>query len=68
MDRLLQMILNRFLGQLINKGINAGITHVANKGKAPEEMTPQDREQANFARKAGRRARQAASIARKLMR
>ena len=68
MDRLIQMILNRFLGQLINKGINAGITHVASKGKAHEAMTREEREQAKFARQAGRRVSQAAKIARKLMR
>ncbi len=68
MDRLIQMILNRFLGQLINKGINAGITHVVSKGKAPEDMTQDEHDQAKFARQAGRRASQAARIARKLMR
>lgn len=68
MDRLIQMILNRFLGQLINKGINAGITHVANKGKSPEDMTPEARKQAQEARKSAQRAKQAASIARKFMR
>ncbi len=64
MDRLLQMILNRALGQLINKGI----THVANKGKTPAEMTQSERQEARGARKAGQRVRQAADIARKLMR
>ena len=68
MDRLIQMILNRVMGQLINRGISAGINHVAGKGKAPDEMTPEDRKTAQVARKAGQRAKQAANIAKRLMR
>ena len=64
MDRLLAMILNRLMGQLIRKGIN----HVATKGKPPAQMTPEDRQTAKLAREAGRRAAQAAKLARRLMR
>lgn len=64
MDRLIQMILNRLMGQLINKGI----THVANKGKTPAQMTPEERQQAHLARQAGRRVSQAARIARRFIR
>ncbi|MBI1172060.1 hypothetical protein GC209_11720 [bacterium] len=68
MDRLIQMILNRLMGQLINRGIKAGIDHVAAKGKAPEEMSPEERKSAQAARKAGQRAKQAANIAKRMMR
>ena len=64
MDRLIRMILNRLMGQLVNKGI----THLANRGKTQAEMTPDERAQAQLARQAGRRAAEAARIARRLMR
>lgn len=73
MDRLIQMILNRLMGQLINRGISAGINRVAGKGKSPDEMAPtaltaEDRKTAQVARKAGQRAKQAANIAKRMMR
>ncbi len=68
MDKLLQMILNRLMGRVISKGINAGIDHVARRGKPASEMSPEERKSAQVARKAGQRAKQAANIARKFMR
>lgn len=68
MDRVLQMLLKRLFSQMVSKGMKAGITHVANKGKSPADMTPEERAQAQMARKAGQRARQAANIARKFLR
>ncbi|MGV8986712.1 MAG: hypothetical protein ACOH2H_10545 [Cypionkella sp.] len=68
MDRLIQMILRRFMGQMINRGISAGFNRVGGKGKAPTEMSTEERKQAQGARKAGQRARQAANIAKRMMR
>ena len=68
MDRFLQMILNRVMGQLIKRGISAGINRVANKGRAPEDMNPDARQQAQEAKKAAQSAKRAANIARKMMR
>lgn len=64
MDRLLSMILNRFLNTLIHRGINAGIDRaVGGKG---QNLTPEQRAQSKSAKDAVRRSRQAASILRRL--
>ena len=65
-SRLLQMIVNTFLRKIISKGIDTGITMAANRGKSPDEMTPQDREQARKARDLGKNARKLSSLARKI--
>lgn len=68
MDRLIQMILNRLLGQLMRRGIDAGINHVVGKGKPRSEMTPEERAQVQSTKQAAKRARQAAGVARRFMR
>ena len=64
MNRLIQMILRRVMGHLINRGID----HVASRGKAADQMSPEDRAQARTTKEIARRARQAANIARRMMR
>ena len=68
MNRIFQMILHRLLGQVINRGISAGIKHVASHGKTPAEMTPDERQQTHQAKKAAQNAKRAANVARKMMR
>ncbi len=68
MDKLLQMIFHRLLGHVMKRGISAGITHVAGGGKPKSEMTPEERTQAQSAKDTAKRARQAANIARRMMR
>ena len=68
MGRIFQMILHRLLRQVINRGISTGIKHVASRGKTPAEMTPDERQQAQSAKKAGQNVRRAANVARKMMR
>lgn len=60
MDRLLQMIINAVLRQLVNRGIRSGIDY-ATRGN-----TPEDRAQSQDAKALARRARQAANLARRL--
>ena len=55
-EQIFRMIGRRLLGQLINRGINAGIDH-ASKG---------DRTQARQAKQTTRRARQAMRITRRI--
>jgi hypothetical protein len=64
MDRLIQMILRRLMGHLVNRGID----HIASRAKSPDQMTPQDRSVAQNAKAVARRARQAANLARRMMR
>ena len=66
MDRIFQMILNRLMGRMINKGINTAINHFAGGGKPANQMTQAEREQASDARQTAKRVRQAANLARRL--
>ena len=62
MNRIVSMVLRRLLGRAMNKGIE----RAAGGGKAREEMTPEERQQARMARQSAKRARQAARLARRL--
>jgi hypothetical protein len=66
MDRIISMIINAVLRQFINRGVNAGIDHVARRGKPANLMTPDERKQAADAKQTAKRARQAANLARRL--
>ncbi|KPP87306.1 MAG: hypothetical protein HLUCCA08_05080 [Rhodobacteraceae bacterium HLUCCA08] len=62
LDRILRMI----LGRVLNRGINAGIRHVANRGQDPRDMTPEDRARAREGQQNAKRARQAMRITRRM--
>jgi len=62
LNRLMTMLLRR----LLNRGVSAGIKHVASRGADPAEMTPADRAQARQAQDMAKRARQMSKMARKL--
>ncbi len=64
------MDLNRLITMLVRmfarKGINAGITYAANRGKDPKTMTPEEQQQAKAARQTAKRARQALKLGRRI--
>ena len=66
MDRIIQMIINAVLRQLVNRGVKSGIDYAARGGKPVSQMTPEDRAQTQDAKALAKRARQAANLARKL--
>ena len=66
MERFLTQILNMVMRKLMNRGIDAGIGHLSRRGKAPQEMTPEEREQARKARDLTQKARKAARLTRRL--
>ena len=61
-ERLISMILRRFMGP----AINAGIDRTMGKGKPPEEMTPEERHQAKQAKQTAKQARQMARLGRRM--
>ncbi len=61
-ERIITMLARR----LMKRGVNAGIGHVARRGKAPGEMTPQERQRAAAMRQQAKRARQTARMMRRL--
>jgi len=67
MERFLTQILNMVMRQLVNRGINAGIDHLSRRGKAPQDMTPEEREQAKGARRdLAQKARKMSRLTRRL--
>lgn len=50
---------------LANRGMNAGIKHLANRGRDPKDMTPQEREEARAIRQNTGKARRALNILRR---
>ena len=66
MDRIIQMILNKLLGRLVNTAVNKGVDYAARRGKAPEQMTAADHDQARQAKEMTKRARQAAKLGRRI--
>lgn len=66
LSRIINMVINLFLRKVVSRGIDAGIDYAAGKAKAPQEMTPSEQEQARIARETAKRAKQAASLTRRL--
>lgn len=64
----INQLINMGLRMLMRKGMNKGIAMAANKGKRPEDMTPQEREQANNARQTAQKAQRGMRAARRFMR
>jgi hypothetical protein len=68
MNSIIDMILKRLLGTLVNRGVNAGIDLAARRGKPASDLTPEERTQAQNAKQIAKRARQAARLSRRMMR
>lgn len=66
MDRILNMIISMFLRKVIGKGMDAGINYAVGRGKPAQDLTPEERAQSREAQIAAKRARQAASLARRI--
>ncbi|MFQ6552413.1 hypothetical protein AAD018_008715 [Aestuariibius insulae] len=63
-NRLVNMLVRR----LVNRGINRGIGYAARRGKAPGQMTSDERTRAQSSQKMGKRARQALRLGRRFTR
>lgn len=71
LNRLINMIINKLMGRVVNGAINKGADMLSKRGRpsqeaAPAEMTPEERKQAQEARKLAQRARQMQKASRKL--
>ncbi|OYU37664.1 MAG: hypothetical protein CFE33_19800 [Pseudorhodobacter sp. PARRP1] len=66
MDRIIQMILNKLLGRLVNTAVNKGVDYAARRGKSPDQMTPAELQQAQAGKDMAKRARQAAKLTRRI--
>ena len=66
MDRIIQMIVNRVIGQVVNRAINGGIAFVARRGKAAHAMTPEEHAQARAGQDLAKKARKISRASRRL--
>ena len=66
MDRIIQMILNKLLGRLVNTAVNKGVDYAARRGKSPDQMTPEELQQARAGKEMAKRARQAVKLTRRI--
>ena len=66
MDRIIQMIINAVMRQVINRGVKTGIDYASRGGKPASAMTPEERRQSQSAKELAKRARQAANLAKRL--
>jgi hypothetical protein len=66
MDRIINMILNKLLGRLVNTAVNKGVDYAARRGKSPDQMTPEELQQARAGKDLAKRAKQAARMGRRL--
>ena len=64
MDRLIRIGMR----MLMNQGINKGVEMAANRGKRPEDMTPEERAQAQAAKGQAQKARRGLGLMRRFMR
>ena len=66
MDRIIQMILNRFLGRLVNTVVDKGIDYASRRGKPAEDMTPEELQQAREGKDMAKRAREVSKLTRRI--
>lgn len=65
-NQIVNMIMRTVMRQLINKGVNAGMDKAFGKGKARADMTPEERRQADTAKRHTGNAQKALRQARRI--
>lgn len=60
-NRIIQMIINRLIGRVVNSGID----YAARRGKGPSEMTREERDSARTTKDLTKRARQLSRLTRR---
>lgn len=65
-SQIISMVMRMFVRKAVNHGMNAGINHFAGGGKAPEEMSPEERERAKSARQTAKHGKTAMRMVRRI--
>lgn len=60
-------LINMGIRMLMRKGINKGIEVASSRGKKPEDMTPEERQQARGAQQTAQKAQRGMRAARRFM-
>ncbi|MHA6323881.1 hypothetical protein [Roseivivax sp. CAU 1753] len=64
-NQIINMIMRTVMRNVINKGVNVGIDKAFGKGKARDDMTPEERQRADGAKKHAGNAQKAMRMARR---
>ena len=67
-NQIINMIMRTVMRQVINKGVNAGMDKAFGKGKARDDMTPEERQRVDGAKKHTGNAKKAMRAARRAAR
>ncbi len=59
-------IINMIIRLFMRRGMNAGINYMANRGRDPKDMTPEERQNAKAGRENAKRAQQAMRVTRRM--
>lgn len=59
-------IINMIMRLFLRRGMNAGINYMANRGRNPKDMTPEERQNAKAGRENAKRAQQAMRVTRRM--
>lgn len=59
-------LINMLIRMFMRRGMNAGINRMANRGRDPKDMTPEERQNAKAARQNTKRAQQAMRVTRRM--
>jgi len=65
-NQIINLIMRMFVRKAVSKGMDAGISRIAGRGKAPADMTREERQQAKSAKHSARRARQGLKMSRRI--
>jgi hypothetical protein len=66
LNRILNQIINQLIRRFVNVAVDKGIDHVSRRGKAPQDMTEEDRAEAQAGKDMARRAREVQKVTRRL--
>lgn len=67
-NQLINMGMRILMRKGMSKGMSKGMALMANKGKRPEDMTPEEREQARNAQQTAQKAQRGLNAAQRFMR
>lgn len=65
-NRIISMIIRLFVRKIMSRGIDAGLDYASGRGKKPEDMTKEERKQAQAGKETAKRARQATKLSRRI--
>jgi hypothetical protein len=66
MDRIIQQLIGRFMGRLMHRAVDTGISFIASRGKGSADLSDADQQQARAGQDLAKKARKMSRASRKL--